>query len=69
MIDDKRMGEYCEFAKRYVPIVIKYFPDGSSSRSCEESACGNPECSLSACFRESLKCEKGAPGKPERDME
>jgi hypothetical protein len=51
MINVKRMGEFCEFVKQYVPIVIKYFPDGSSSKSCESSACGNPECSLSNNFR------------------
>jgi len=64
LIDVKRMGEFCEFSKQYVPIVIRYFRNGSSSKSCENSACGNPECSLSGNFKGNIETGKAAPGKP-----
>lgn len=69
MIDDKRIGEYCTFAKRYVPITTKYFPNGTSSKSCENSACGNPECNLSDNFRENKTHGKNALGQPDHDIE
>lgn len=46
MIHEKRMGEYCNFVKRFVPIEIKYPPDGPAQKSCENSACGNSQCCL-----------------------
>lgn len=68
MIDDKRMGEYCEFVKQYVPIEVKYLADGSASKSCENSACGNPNCSLSSNFEGDNKHGEDALGKTEHDI-
>lgn len=50
MVNDKTLGRHCSFLNKYVPIRIKYFPNGSAIRSCDNSSCGNADCNLCDSF-------------------
>jgi hypothetical protein len=64
MISDKRIGEYCNYVKQYVAVKFRYLPDGSSSRSCENSACGNSRCNLCDSFQGDRSQGKDFLGQP-----
>ncbi len=69
MSNEKRIGKYCTFVKRYVPIQFSYFPDGSSSKTCENSACGNSKCCLCDNFSGKKGEGKDCLGQPNQESE
>lgn len=69
MTNEKRIGKYCTFVKRYVPIQFIYSPDGSSSKICEDSACGNAKCCLCDSFAGNKGNGKDSLGLPNQESE
>ena len=50
MVNDKKLGQYCSFLNKYVPVRIQYFPDHVAVKSCENASCGNANCNLCDAF-------------------
>lgn len=69
MIHEKTMGEYCGYLNKYVPIRIKYLPDSSALKSCENSTCGNKDCNLCDSFTGDRSKGKNFLGQPHQDIE
>ena len=64
MVHTKRIGEYCTYLKQYVSVVYRYYPDGTSTKSCENIACGNTDCRLSSGFQGDRSKGKDFLGQP-----
>ena len=50
MVNDKKLGEYCSFLNKYVPVRIKYSSDDLAVKSCDNTSCGNAGCNLCDAF-------------------
>lgn len=50
MVNDKKLGQYCSFLHKYVPVLIKYFPNHAAIKSCDNCSCGNTDCDLCDTF-------------------
>ncbi|HBQ46619.1 MAG TPA: hypothetical protein DD737_06020 [Ruminococcaceae bacterium] len=69
MVHEKRIGEYCNYLKQFVPVRYRYFPDSSSEKTCENSTCGNSRCCLCDSFTGNRDTGKDFLGQPKPGSE